>query len=100
MRSGVRSPAWEVGEREEGPSELSVEPAAEVVEGDLGGEAGVEAAELVGPLAFEAEGVEQAVVDGLDDLAVAAEPAAERIGPVLLGGAVGRADDPGAEILP
>ena len=67
------------------------------MEGDLGGESGVEAAERVGPLAVEAEGEEEAVVDGLDDLAEAAVPASEGRGPVLLGGAVGRADDPGAE---
>src|SRR6476619_5936677 len=72
------SPAEEVGEGEEIASEALVEPAAEVVEGDLGGEAGVIAAELVGPVELEAEGAAEAVVDGLDDLAEAAVPAAQR----------------------
>jgi len=89
VRVSVRLPAEQVGEGEGGSSELAVEPAAEVVEGDLGGEAGVEAAELVRPLALEAEGQQEPGIDGLDDLAEAGEPASERAVPVAPGGPVG-----------
>src|SRR4051812_41166116 len=79
--SYVWSPAEEVGEGEGGSTELAVEPAAGVVEGDLGGEAGGEAVEGVGAVPVEAEVRDELAVDRFDDLAEAAEPAAQRRGP-------------------
>jgi len=86
------SPTEEIGEGEGGAAELLVEPAAVVVEGGLGGEAGIEAVQGVWPLVFEAEGCEELGVDGRDDLAEAGEPAAQRFGPGARSGAVGWAD--------
>src|SRR5215204_1093471 len=92
-------PAEEVGEGEGGPSEEAVEPAAGVVEGDLGGEACGEAVEGVGAVPVEAEVLDELAVDRFDDLAEAAEPAAEGRGPVPGRRAIGRADDAGAVVL-
>src|SRR5688572_14130267 len=72
---------------------MAVEPATEVVEGDPGGQAGLEAAEGVGSLSVEAERQQEGVVDGLDDLPEPAVPAAQGRGPGLAGGRPGRADD-------
>ena len=75
--SFVWLPGEEVGEGEGGASEEAVGPAAEVVEGDLGGEAGGEAVEGVWAVPIESEVLDERAVDRLDDLSEAAEPAAE-----------------------
>ena len=70
-------PSEEVGEGEGGSAELAVEPAAEVVKGNVGSEASVEAVKRVWALVFEPEGAEQFGVNGLNDLAEAAVPTAQ-----------------------
>jgi len=73
-------------------AEITVEPEAEVVQRDLGGDARLHASQGVRPLAIEAEGMEELIDDGFDDLARAGQPAPPELGPGTQAGALGRAD--------
>lgn len=60
---------------------MLVEPDTEVVQGDLRGQARLEALEGMRTLAVETEGVLQAAIDRFDDLAQARQPAPPRARP-------------------
>lgn len=76
-------------------TEPAIEPAAEVMQGDLGGEATEQPAEGMGALAAQAEGSMELTDHGFDDLAQAGEPLdpCGRLNPRAVD--LGRADRPG-----
>ncbi len=47
--------------------ELQIEPDAEIVQGHFGGQASLEAGHVMRAFTGQAEGVEQFIVDGLND---------------------------------
>src|SRR5919202_5189881 len=99
---GVRSGGSPVDQLSKGQVrtvELLVEPEAEVVQRNLGGDARLHAGQGVRPLAIEAEGMEELVDDGFDDLACAGQPAPPNLRPGMQAGALGRADHRGAVVL-
>src|SRR4051812_14777341 len=80
-------------------AELTVEPEAEVVQRNLGGDARLQAGQGVRPLAIEAEGMEELVDDGFDDLARAGQPAPPDLRPRMRARALRRANHHGAVVL-
>src|SRR5579859_194844 len=97
---GYLLPGDQVGEGEGRAPELPVEPEAEVVQGDGGGQPRLEAGEVMGPVRPQPERVLQLSEDGLDDLAAPAQPALERRGPGLAAVVLRRADDQGVVVGP
>src|SRR5919201_1138622 len=80
-------------------AEVIIKPEAEVVQRDLGGDARLHASQCVRPLAIEAEGMEELVDDGFDNLARAGQPTPPELGPGMQADALGRADHHGAIAL-
>ena len=70
-------------------TESKIEPDTEIVQRDLGGQAGLKAAEFMGPLPIQAKGMEELVVDRFDDLADARHPAPQGLWPRRLAVAFG-----------
>jgi hypothetical protein len=66
-------------------TQLTIEPDAKVLQADFGGQASLKAQEIMRPFPPQAEGVEQFVVDGFDDLPQTRQPAPPLLGPVLRG---------------
>src|ERR1051325_1549829 len=80
-------------------AEITVEPEAEIVQRNLGGDACLDAGQGVRSFAIEAEGMEELVEDGFDDLARAGQPAPPDLRPGMRAGALRRADHRGAVVL-
>jgi hypothetical protein len=78
------------------PAELCIHPDAEVMQGDLCGQARLKPAELMRPFAVEAEGMRELLIHRLHDLAHPSHPASEPLGPRRPAMAFGWADDLGA----
>ena len=89
----MRSPVHQVREGQPWPAQLSIEPDTKVMQRDLGRQAGPKPAEIMGPLPVQAEGMMELLIDRLDDLADSGEPAAQRLRPRPLAGALGRTED-------
>jgi hypothetical protein len=71
-----------------------VEPDTEIVQRHPRRQAGSQAFQLMGPLPPEVEGIEELVIDRLDNLAYSSNPSSQALGPVPLAGvALGRVDD-------
>ena len=92
----MRFPGHQVRKGQPRPAELVIHPEAEVRQGDLGGQARLQPAQLMGPFPIQAEGMLELRVDGLHTLADAREPAPPRLGPRPLPVPPGWAEDLGA----
>src|SRR4029453_10280878 len=88
-------PVHQVHKGQPRPAELLIQPDAEVMQGDLGGQARLQPAEGMRPFEIQAEGMLKLVMDRLHNLADASEPAPQRLGPRRLTVPRGRADDLG-----
>ena len=77
----MRLPVHQVRKGQPRPAELLIQPDTEVMQGDLGGQARLKPAELMGPLPVQAKGMKELVIDRLDDLADPGQPAPQRLGP-------------------
>src|SRR5262252_2054176 len=89
-------PVHQVHKGQPRPAELLIDPDAEVMQGDLGGQARLQSAQLMRPFPIQAEGMMELLVDGLHNLADAREPAPPRLGPRPLTVPPGRANNLGA----
>src|SRR5215217_6837580 len=90
----LRSPLQQISESQPRTTKLLVEPDTEIVQRYPRRQASSQAFQLTGPLPPEAEGIEELVVDRLDDLAYSSYPSSQALGPVPLAGvALGRVDD-------
>src|SRR5215467_4364122 len=89
-------PVHQVCKGQPRPAELLIQPHAEVMQGDLRGQAPLQPAEGMGPFAIQAEGMLELVMDRLHNLADASEPAPQRLGPRRLTVPLRWADDLGA----
>src|SRR5215217_34297 len=91
----LRSPLQQISdESQPRTTKLLVEPDTEIVQRYPRRQASSQAFQLMGPLPPEAEGIEELVVDRLDDLAYSSYPSFQALGPVPLAGvALGRVDD-------
>src|SRR5919109_4439970 len=89
-------PVYQVRKGQPRPAELLIQPDAEVMQGDFGGQARLKPAEVMRPLSVETEGMSELLIHRLHDLAHPSHPAPEPLGPrgptITLGGA----DDLGA----
>src|SRR5215212_7571633 len=87
----MSSPSQQVGERQPGMTKLLVEPHTEVVQRYSRRQARSQTPQLVGSLPPQAEGVEELIVDALDDLTYltySGHPSPEPLGPVPLAAVV------------
>src|SRR3982751_5524799 len=89
----MRSPSHQICELQPRSAEPVVEPDAEVVQSHPRRQPGSQTLDLVGPLPPQAEGVEELVVDRLDDLTYPGDPPPQALGPGLPGVALGRMDE-------
>src|SRR5215213_8045115 len=89
----LRSPSQQAGKGQTGAAELIVEPDAEVVQRHPRRQTGSQAFQFMGALPPEAKGVEELVVDALDDLAYSGHPSSQALGPGFAAVALGRVDD-------
>src|SRR5512134_3889576 len=86
-------PSNQIGKGEPWAAELRVKPDTEVVQGDLRGQARLEALKGMRTLAVEAKGVLQAAIDRFDDLAQARQPPPPRARPGVTAVALRGTDD-------
>src|SRR5215471_4159284 len=77
----LRLPVHQVGKGQPRPAELLIQPDAEVMQGDLRGQARLQPAEGMGPFPIQAERMLELVMDCLHNLADAGEPAPQRLRP-------------------
>src|SRR5215218_11149999 len=83
----LRSPLQQISdESQPRTTKLLVEPDTEIVQRYPRRQASSQAFQLMGPLPPEAEGIEELVVDRLDDLAYSSYPSSQALGPVPLAG--------------
>ena len=95
----MNSPSHQICKLQTGPTELVVEPDAEVMQRHPRRQSSSQTPDLVRPLLPQAEGVKQLVVDRLYDLTNASDPPPQALGPGLLRVALGRMDDLGSVAL-
>ena len=86
-------PVHQVHKGQPRPAELLIQPNAEVMQGDLRGQARLKPAEIMGPFTIQAEGMMELLVHRLHHLAYPRQPATEPLGPRRLAMALGRPDD-------
>ncbi len=63
-------------------AQMQIEPDAEIVQPDFGRQASLKARQVVRTLTGLAKGIQKSVVDGLNDLSKAGQPASQRFEPV------------------
>src|SRR5215471_1818693 len=80
----MRLPVHQVCKGQPRPAELVIDPDAEVMQGNLGGQARLQPAERMGPFPIQPEAMMELIVNGLHNLANAREPAPPRLGPRCL----------------
>jgi hypothetical protein len=61
---------------------MQIEPDTGIVQPNFGRQASLKARQVVRTLTGQAEGIQEFVVDGLDDLSKTGQPAPQRFGPV------------------
>ena len=61
-------PRYQISESQRSTAELLIEPDAEIMQGDFGGQADLKAVETVGAFAVKSKDMLKAAVDGFDDL--------------------------------
>ena len=77
----MRLPVHQVCKGQLGPTKLLIQPDAEVMQGNLRGQARLQPTELMGSFPIQAEGMLELVMDRLHNLADTREPAPQRLGP-------------------
>ena len=95
----MRLPVHQVCKGQSRTAELLIEPDTEVVQGELGSQAGLKATQIMRPFAIEAKRVIEFVLDSFHHLAYPRHPAAEPLRPRLRAVAFGWADHPRAVLL-
>ncbi len=75
---------------------MSIQPNTEIRQGDLSGQPGLKAVQLVRTLSVQPEGMVEFVEDGLHDLADSSQPTAPCFGPGIPTVALGRTHYPGS----
>src|SRR3989440_12374530 len=86
-------PVEQVGESQWLAAHLQVEPDAKVMQSNFRSQACLKAIHGMWALTSQPEGIEQLVIDGLNDLAQPSQPASPRFGPAHFATLMGRADD-------
>src|SRR5258708_12300371 len=61
---------------------MQIEPETKIVQPDFGRQACLKACQVVRTLTRQAKGIQEFVVDGLDDLSETGQPPSQRFGPV------------------
>ena len=90
----VNSPSHQIRELQPRPTEMVVEPDTKVVQRHPRRQSSTQTLDLVGTLPPEAEGIEELVVDRLDDLTDGGNPSPQTLGPAsLLGVSLGRVNN-------
>jgi hypothetical protein len=90
----VKSPPQQIGKGQPGATEPIVEPDAEVMQGYPRRQPPSQSLKLMRTLPPEAEGVEEFVINRLDDLPYPGNPPPQTLGPGLLGVALGWVNNP------
>src|SRR2546421_12914173 len=86
-------PVEQVGESQRLAAHLHVEPQAKVMQSDFRRQARLKAVQRVRAFTSQPEGIEQLVIDGLNDLTQPSQPASPGFGPAHFTAWMGRADD-------
>jgi hypothetical protein len=73
--------------------ELQIEPDAKIVQSHFRGQASLKSRQVMRAFASQAEGVQQLVIDGLNDLPHTGQPATQAFGPALPFAALMRRSD-------
>src|SRR2546421_8885363 len=74
-------PVEQIGKGQRIAPQLQVEPNAKVMQGHLGRQTCLKAVQRMGTLTGQPKGIEQFVIDGLNDLARSCQPASPVFGP-------------------
>src|SRR5262249_48410157 len=77
----MRLPVRQVCKGQSGPAKLLIQPDAEVMQGNLRGQARLQPTELMGAFPIQAEGILELVMDRRHNLADTREPVSPRLGP-------------------
>src|SRR5262245_23965067 len=96
----MRLPVHQVCKGQPRPDELFMQPDAEIMQGDLCGQACLQPAELMGPFTIQTEGMMELLVHCLHSLAYPRQPATQPLGPRRLPMALGRTKDLGSIASP
>src|SRR4029450_5249050 len=96
----MRLPVHQVCKGQPRPAELFIQPDAEIMQGDLGGQACLKPAELMGPFTIQTEGMLELLVHCLHRLAYPRQPATQPLGPRRLTIALGGTNDLGCIASP
>lgn len=72
--------------------QLQIEPDAKIVQSNFRSQASLKARHVMRAFARQAEGIEQLVIDGLDDLSQMGQPTTQSFGPTLLAPLMRRGD--------
>jgi hypothetical protein len=60
---------------------MQIEPEAKIVQTHFGSQTGLKSSQIMRTLTSQAEGIQEFVVDGFDDLPKTCQPSAQRFGP-------------------
>jgi hypothetical protein len=92
----MKLPGHQVSKSQAWPAELLIEPDTNIMQRNLGRQARLKSAEVMGPFAIEAEGMPALLIHGLHALADSSQPAAKPPGPRHAAIALRGADNLGA----
>ena len=76
----MRLPGHQVPKSQAWPAELLIEPDTKIMQRNLGSQAGLQSAEVVGPFAIETESMPELLIHGLHDLPSSSQPASKPLG--------------------
>ena len=96
----MRLPGHQVSKSKAWPAELRIEPDTKIMQRDLGRQARLKSAKVMGPFALEAEGRPELLIHGRHDLAYSCPPTSEPLGPRRSAMALRWAENLGAIGLP
>src|SRR5437868_3837136 len=89
----INSPVEQISESQGLAPQLPIEPDAKVMQGHFGSQACLKAVQRMRTLTGQPKGIEQLVINGLNDLTQPSQPATPWFGPAHLTVLMGRADD-------
>src|SRR5574339_1101590 len=92
-------PINQISESQRSPVELTVKPKAKVMQAHLRGQTSLEARQSMRTFACQPKGIEQFVVDRLDQLTQTRQPSSPLFGPLATTRLVRRSDDEGTKLL-
>ena len=96
----MRLPGHQVSKSKAWPTELRIEPETKIMQRDLGRQARLKSAKVMGPFALEAAGRPELLLHGRHDLAYSCPPTSEPLGPWRSALALRWAENLGAIGLP